>query len=356
VIVGFGFLQWWIENLWETLPERLRLDCVDRNALVARFTETGYVTLTTRRRGRVINVKELRTDGRNITTLRTELLTRPAGERLVLRVGSDTLLERYIDLPLAAEQDVERLLSYEMDRFTSFEACEVFWASVVKMRDRKRGRLSVRLSIVPRAMIRNEIGILVAAEGRLVALEAVSGEGLRVIPSAHGKPVHYRSGEPARLSIAIASILSLLVVGEPFYSQSVTREGLQAHLDRLQPQVKEFELLWQRTRGIESYSDTLKRQRQRSGDVLEALATISDVLPDDTYLTDFAMRDRRITLGGLSASAPRLIGLLAADHLISNPVFLSAVTRQQSARAALLNNSNDPENDVFSIQAELVNR
>jgi general secretion pathway protein L len=67
-------------------------------------------------------------------------------------------------------------------------------------------------------------------------------------------------------------------------------------------------------------------------------------LPDDSYLTEFTMRERKMTLSGLSASAPKLINALSTDPRIRNPAFTAPVTRSESNH-----------NDVFSIRAELAN-
>jgi general secretion pathway protein L len=87
--------------------------------------------------------------------------------------------------------------------------------------------------------------------------------------------------------------------------------------------------------------EVLAREMERTGDALQVLATLTRVLPDDTYLTDFALRDRHLTISGRSASAPRLIGGLAAEPGIRDAAFSAPVTRIEGSAA-----------DVFSIAAE----
>ena len=84
------------------------------------------------------------------------------------------------------------------------------------------------------------------------------------------------------------------------------------------------------------------RKLQRTGDVLQTLAAVTRILPDDTYLTDFSLRERQMTLSGRSASAPRLITGLSADPAIRNTAFAAPVTRIEGATV-----------DVFSIKAEV---
>ena len=87
----------------------------------------------------------------------------------------------------------------------------------------------------------------------------------------------------------------------------------------------------------------LAQEMDRTGDVLQTLATVTGILPDDTFLTDFSLRERQMTLSGRSASAPRLITDLSADSAIRNAAFAAPVTRVEGATA-----------DLFSIKAEIV--
>ena len=52
--------------------------------------------------------------------------------------------------------------------------------------------------------------------------------------------------------------------------------------------------------------------RKQVGSPLHSLALLTDVLPDDTYVTTLGLRQRKLTVSGRSASAARLIGAMAA--------------------------------------------
>ena len=88
--------------------------------------------------------------------------------------------------------------------------------------------------------------------------------------------------------------------------------------------------------------DLVATETRHFGDALAGLAAVTEILPDDSYLTEFTMRERKITLSGLAASAPKLISALSADERIRNPAFTAPVTRQEAMHK-----------DVFAIDAEL---
>jgi general secretion pathway protein L len=53
-------------------------------------------------------------------------------------------------LPLAAQSELREVLTFEMDRETPFKADELYWNHRLETADRQKGRLSVRLMLIPK--------------------------------------------------------------------------------------------------------------------------------------------------------------------------------------------------------------
>jgi len=312
--------------------------------------------LTTIRNGEKVKVKNFATDSYGSSALHAELATRPSGERLILRVDARSVLERDITLPISEEQDVDGLLQFEMDRFTSFQADELIWTSRVIACDRKRNRLFIRLTIVPRLLIKSAIDLLSVAGISPIALEARASDGIRVIPLAQGKVVHLGGALSIWKIRLVLIFLVTMVLSEPILRQMLYIQYIQYRRDTIAPNIKAIDLLLQRASDRVHDARAVARERQRVGNILEALAVVSEVLPDDTYLTEFRMSDRKITLVGVSDSAPRLIRLLAADGRIGDPAFITAITRQAFRVRNTFRKSSETERDVYTIQAEMLDR
>src|SRR6202023_4250511 len=77
----------------------------------------------------------------------------------------------------------------------------------------------------------------------------------------------------------------------------------------------------------------IESERDKAGRPLGVLAATTRILPDDTYLTEMELRQRKLTLSGRSAGAARLIGALAADGEFKNPGFSAPVTRLEGPPA-----------------------
>ena len=68
---------------------------------------------------------------------------------------------------------------------------------------------------------------------------------------------------------------------------------------------------------------------------ITTLAALTRILPDDTYLTEVTLQQRKVTLSGRSAAAARLIGALSAGEGLRNVAFAAPVTRLEAVRAEL---------------------
>ena len=273
--------------------------------------------------------------------LRALARKRPGGGT-VLRVPPAMLLEREITLPLAAERDLARVLGYEMDRLTPFQAKDVIWSHEVLARDRARNRIVLRLSLIPYAPVAAILAWLDRAGLPVSAVQAGAENPPRLVRLRRAPTARERWDR--RLTIAAASacaLLALAALAVPVARQSAALAAVDARIEALRPLTAEADALRRRIADARASGDAIAEQRNRSGDALAALAAVTEILPDDTFLTEFALSQRKVALRGQSASAPRLIALLAADPAIRNPAFTAPVTRGEGGR------------DQFALQAEV---
>ena len=335
------FFTWWRQNLLELVPENLRAGANGQaNALVVDAALPGTLILQRRRRGLETRAGQVRLDEPGLPSLRAALNQRPGGEPVILRLPASTLLERPVTLPLAAERDPERVLGYEMERLTPFTADEVYWGYGVESRDRPRNRLFLRLTYVPRTQVNDLIDRLTASGGRPSLIEAQTETGPRIIRLQHDRATgRHTLFTPRNVGFALAAVVALVIVS-PFVRQSLDMQEAQGRLDALQPRIRVVDQLRRRIAGAGAGGEAVVNETRRVGDMLGALAAVTDILPDDSYLTEFTMRERKMTLSGMSNSAPKLISALSADARVKNPAFTAPVTR-------------DAKHDVFTIRADL---
>jgi general secretion pathway protein L len=342
------FFGWWCEQLATLLPAVVRGRNPDAAGFVVLDLQSPLgvspATIEVTQPGR----KHLPLDRQTLTLTETGLgqlrsVLGPAlriPSRLRLPVG--ILLQRDVVLPIAAEYAPDQVLQYELDRLTPFRTDEVFWSYRVIQRDRVHGRLHLRLTLALREALAPLLETLRSAgvaPGQLEARSAPGGAWRRI---ELGVTAERRRRPMRRVALALCAGLALAVVVTPFVRQSLALAAAQARIDALAPAMAEASGLRQLLAAAAAGGDVMQAARQRLGDPLQAVVAVTEALPDDTFLTNLTLHQRRLTLDGQSAAAVKLIARLSSEPAIRNPAFTAPVTRSDGGRA-----------DQFSIGAEL---
>jgi general secretion pathway protein L len=341
------FIRWWGRQLLSLLPESVRGHDVDvaHTLLITDVSAPGAASDTVEvslPSGPSPGVVErLVLDEAGVARLRGLRARAPRSPvRLRLRPGS--LLERDVVLPLAVETSLDRVLHYEMNRLTPFVAAETVWGWTVTRRERAQARLHLRLTIGAQAPIAAMLTALAAAGSSPALLEAAYRAGWRRIDLSGHDNTQSATAPLLRAGLVACGVLLIALLAVPFIRQSVALADVETRTAALGPAIAEVARL---RGGIEARSASggiLAAARAQVGDPLRAIAAVTDALPDDSWLTDFVLQQRRLRIDGRSRAAVQLIARLAANPVTLDPAFAAPVTRDDSGQA-----------DIFSISAEL---
>jgi general secretion pathway protein L len=278
--------------------------------------------------------------------LRDTLQRLPSTRRLsvLLRVAPDLFLERDAVVPLVAERDLKRVIGYEMDRLTPFQASEVFWTCVITKRDTEHNRLHVRVTIVPKLRLQPILDALQRVGVVPTRIEPDGGtDRLRAIPLVEARTKFGWLGPNTdTYAVATCGVLAVATVALPFVLQSLAESSLDARIETMKPRVAEAETLRKKIASSMTMSAATALARGQTGAPLQYLALLTDMLPDDTFLSSISLRQRKLTISGRSAAAARLIGAMAGSPQIRNPAFAAPVTRDETNGG-----------EAFSIRADL---
>jgi general secretion pathway protein L len=333
------FVLWWARQLRSLLPRHLSA-AVDRPDALLATVEASHLLLTVRRRGRETPIGRFAMTDEGAVSAKAALPRRPP--QVVLRPGADLLLERPVDLPLAAERELDRVIGFEMDRLTPFAAAAAVWQAQVTRRDPAQRRLSVRLSLVPRRVLAAPLDWMARADLAPTWLEATAADGTPRRMPLSAQPLRRLGARiTGAASIAVA-VLTVAALVTPFVVQSLARGATDRAIEGLGPQVAKVESLRRQQASSFAGADALAAEHARVGDALQVLAALTDLMPDDTWLTDLSLHQGKLNVSGQSPAAARLIPALAADPTFRNPAFAAPVTRAPDGHA-----------DTFVIRAEL---
>lgn len=337
---------WWKEQMRDLVPTSLRIAPQTwRRFLVIvadkHDPKTATLTLFTRHGETPLGRHSLADPA-----IRATIQRLPATRRrtATLRVAPGLFLEREAILPTAAEHDLKRVIGYDMDRLTPFQASEVFWTCAITKRDTERNRLHVRVAIVPRVRLQATLDALQGAGIVPDRIEADGAAGQQTAISLIEPRSRRGWFGPRATTVAIGTcgILAAVAIGLPFVLQSITQASLDARIEAMKPQVVQAEALRKKLASSATMTDATASARAQAGAPLQFIAALTDVLPDDAFLTTISLRQRKLTISGRSAAAARLIGAMAANPMIHNPAFAAPVIRDETNGG-----------EAFSIRADL---
>ncbi len=339
------FFTWWIGQLSDLLPARwVRFGSIGEDALVVSPVgplsgEIDSIGINLRRHGRETALGHFR-----VAADLLEELPRPPSNRFVLRLRQADVLAKTVTLPSAAENHIHQALSFQMDQETPFALDEIYWSHFISRRDRQSGRLSVRLLLVPRQSLAPLLGAL--DHVGIVPNRAEIGDGPdqdRILPLDDGGSLDGSQRRAVLWPTAVCCLLLALgTIATPFVRQATSLASLDRDVAAGRATAAEAEQL---RRDLDRLSDTInlvESERDKAGQPLATLATLTRILPDDTYLTEVTLQQRKVTLSGHSAAAARLIGALSSGEGLRNVAFAAPVTRLEAIRA-----------ELFTITAEI---
>lgn len=252
---------------------------------------------------------------------------------VVLAIPAAQAARRRIELPLVAEGDLRPLLGHEIDRLTPFQRDEVLFDHVVLGRRPGHGKLDVELIFAPRAGVAAALAALAEA-GLPVArvdLEGAAGLGGHDLRGADAAPP--RRSRAAALAPVLALAL-LLALGAWAGAALWRAEAALGHLrtDLAEARRAVFAAQAERDRAEADRAAArlalgLKTDRPL---VVDTLARITALMPDDTWVSALTITGPQIELAGQSADATRLIGLIEAAPEFAEPRFRAPITREPS--------------------------
>jgi general secretion pathway protein L len=272
-----SFVSWWVARVIELLPGAWRLNAVRlRDGIVVEVASNDDVVVWLRRRGLQQPLSlgaAARLAGRYPVFLRP-----PAGRVLVKRHT----------VPTAPRRHLSQMLYHELGRITPFPGDGLFWNWDGRARAGDASRTDVILTMVPKSALADVVARLGQSGLKADFVEVGPPEQIRLLPI--GAADRASGTRLVRgLSVACAS-LAVIAMLLPIVMQALALRATEAAIETLKPAIAQVDALRRGIASGEAGQATLAREAERTGDLLQILATVTRILPDDTYLTDFSLR------------------------------------------------------------------
>ena len=334
--------QWWIGELATFVPERLRrrLATVTDTLVVLLGDGEATLCLETRQEVKTLGRIDLRGEGdahhRVTALLRQHGLARElAGGKAptCLRLGADRALRTVVDLPLAADGNLEEVVSFELDRHTPFRADQAAFSHRVVERDPAAQRLRVELIVVPRPVIDQAIAIAARLQLDADRIDIADDGGTHagsgnLLPSR--SPVARQRGHVRTdvygLAAAVAA-LAVVAVYLPVHSMQRTADSLQEQFEAAKKSAVAAAALQKEIDALRKDELFLVDRKRDRPTVSKLLLEATRILPDDTWLSEWQLAGTEMQLTGYAGSASALINLLEQSKVFRNTTFQSPVVQ-----------------------------
>ncbi|MBT2971492.1 MAG: PilN domain-containing protein [Candidatus Thiodiazotropha sp. (ex Ctena orbiculata)] len=257
-------------------------------------------------------------------------------------------LFKKVSLPLETEENLREVLAFEMDRQTPFNADQVYYDYVINARDKQNRTLDITLILAPIDKISLALKQLEENNVRINAISPCEeinpdlNEVNLLPPEKREKPrKRYRL-----VNLMLFLIMLPLLVGNmilPVWQKSVLAKQLEIELDDYRSKAKQVAALRELVTKAKQENSYLEEKKLNSVSVLEILLELTLLIPNDTWVSNFEVRDNSLHLHGQSTSSASLIPILETSKLFQNVTFRSPVTRSKKSNT-----------ERFHISAELV--
>ena len=343
------FWLWWVRELAEMLPERLRTPFrKDQKKLFLELLD-GHCRLLSIRgnQSSVLNEFSTGEDSDSDAVAQRRALAGMTDE-VVLRLPEHYLLRKTIALPLATQNKLADVLGFEMDRNTPFKAEEVYFTYRILSRDKAQQKVQVEVVIVTRAVLDELLqklryhGIppthVIPADTDLKASRSSDADLLSCGKPPAGKVPHF-----IHQKLWFIAAMLVVLIGGAFYQRHQQQIALQEALVEPRAEAEQAKELRDQLTRLQQGRQLLVSLKQQETPRLIVLDELTALLPDSTWLTRMSIEGEQLTLQGESENASALIATLEAAALFSNVSFASPVTLNPRS-----------QKERFTISAELL--
>lgn len=326
--------SWWTGELRGMLPPRARhilmprarrlfLELDGTDVVISHDTEHHREELARYALDHTGAVSPLRAGGDELTLHAREL---------VLCMPGDKILTRTLTLPLAAEENLREVLSFEMDHQTPFTAEQVYYDCSVVGRSAAERTLAVELVLTTRPVL-DELLSRLAGLGLhpdLVTLNCNEGGDLAAVNLLPVKQRQRKVALPRLVNLALGALALLLLLGTvtlPLLDKHRRIQALEPVLETASVKAEEAHRLRMEVDQLTASSRFLADKKRSSLPVLQVLDELTRILPDDTWITRLDIKGSELQIQGQSSSAAALIPLIESSDMLQNPRFRSPVTQ-----------------------------
>lgn len=354
-----GFWAWWTRELDALVPAAPRAALARRRMRPVLAFDGDHATLwrPTMEAGRAVMVESARIPLAGdpaaiaaaaraafapITMTRMAYGGTVAPVRAVISLGPRDVLRKRIVLPAAVEENFRQALAYDLDRHTPFKSDELYFDAAIVARDSARGTITIDLATARRSVVdplRKHAAAFGVEVGAIVPEPpaTASTSRLNLVPPEEraSTSLWTRWQFWLPLGLLVAAVLAAAII--PVWQKREYAIQMNQVVGQARAQAAVSESLRHELDARVGDFNAVLDRKYAYPSALAVVDTVSKLLPDDTWLTQFELKtvakgkeaQRELLLRGESANAGKLVQLFEESQLFAQAAPRSPTTKIQ---------------------------
>ncbi len=330
-------LSSWIDAVAETI---IALQRWFGSSRLVRFVERADCSFDIQGGGRAVSrgmpsLSMTIRDGRIVDQVKSRMAAALKGCQVEFVLKPDRFMFRTLELPRRASDFLDGVVRAQIDRLTPWSAADAAfgWSAPTEIAS---DRVQVTVAATARALIAPLVEAVVGVGVEWVSATTLPPQTAETVPEPIC--VYERNTQGTlefhklrRILVALLAVMGLLACGAAAVAM-VYGDKLESRRYDVAARVaqRRAALEMGRTSGDESGVAILEKRKREVPSSVIVLEALSQILPDDTYLTELRILGDKLQIVGLARDPPSLIRLIEQSSHFSQATFFAPTTRAPS--------------------------
>lgn len=256
------------------------------------------------------------------------------GGDVELVLQSDRFVFKPLELPARAAEFLDGVVRAQIDRLTPWDANQAAFGYSTPV-EAGTDRIVVTVAATAKAMLAPILNAFTSLGARSVTILAASPQApsdAPVIAVMEENVARVLDLRVARKMLLAILAVAFVIAATANIAASIIDGRLQSRQDQLARRISQYRAAALNARNAPGDPKTLAERAlvQRKNGLpspVIALEILSQILPDNTYVTELRIEADKLRLTGVTRDAPRLIRLIEQTRHFSRATFFAPITR-----------------------------
>ncbi len=336
------FFRWWIRELVFLIPDRIKQLISDQRGTIIVRPEGNHFVLSYYREGREEPLIKVDRDELGISKYKELLASdeRLQKANLILRLTKKYAIQKELSLPAAAKENLYQVVTYELSRYSPFNAENACYA--VKALDvvNEPGQIRVMLILTAHEVLDTFYRDLKSfgmspkfADYEDLPNDLQGNGGLyNLLPEALREKTDKTAQLTHGLLAGMVALLALAALALPVWFEHRAVNELQQKIAAVERDAKSTKALQAEVDALVDETKQLIDIKTEKPPVVDIFDTLSKLIKDDTWLAYAQYASGQLQIQGESPAASSLISVLESSDIFTNAKFVSPVTRDNATK------------------------